>query len=186
MKWIILFLLLALSQTTSAANEDFLSKFWDEKKLIGCINTVTLEIVSPTKKGNCYYGKDWQNILIPSRSEALVFLDVFGSEAEAINRFPVVNFESGFDQFAKNAIAKGYVQTKKEYNVPIDPYSQLTWMKKRMDTQKGTSCRWYVESGEERMLRCLYARHYGALSGFHWYPNKAIATRSFYLDYFYD
>jgi len=155
----------------------------EEIKIIGCINSVTLETKLP-KNWNCFYWKGWQNIMLPTVSQIEIWREVFPNDEMIINRLPIVNFESGFDEYAGNKYAKGYVQTLRSYSIPPDVESQLEWMRDRQDSQKEWSCSHYSDSGEERMMRCLYARHYGATSWYDWYPNKLIVARNFYINYF--
>jgi len=158
------------------------TKFGDTKKIISCIHTKTLETRDPHNE-TCYFWPGWQNIVLPSKSDLKEWQKVFETDAEIINRLPIVNFESWFDINASNSIAKGYVQTLKSYKIPIDIVPQLTWMKARQESQKKGNCSQWSDKGETRMMRCLYARHYGALKWYHWYPNKAIVARAVYKEY---
>lgn len=150
-------------------------------KVIGCIHSKTLETREP-KKGACYYGKGWQNIALPPESQMKVWKKVFSNDQMIINRLPIVNFESSFNEFAWNKYAVWYVQTLRSYKIAPDAESQLIWMKNRQDSQKKWNCSQHKT--ESRLMRCLYARHYGALTSNHWYPNKAMVARDFYISYF--
>ena len=78
-----------------------------------------------------------------------------------VNRLPVVNFESSFNPNASNGIARGYVQTLKKWNVGTSITDQLTRMVNRMEHQKTVgTCSHRTQEGDERLLRCLYARHF--------------------------
>lgn len=153
----------------------------DKPTLIGCINTKTYKIVPMTATGNCYLGNNWQNIGIPPRSQ-IEKLKKLNTTSEIINRLPIYNFESYFDEGKSNKIAQGYVQTKKEYKIPTDITSQVRWLNARMSSQKKGNCS--HNKTEDNMIKCLYARHYGALTKNHWYVKKAFATRQFYIEYF--
>lgn len=175
--FILIYLLLQLFHLNNA-NAD------NNIKIIGCINTITLETREPSENGNCLFGLNWQNIMLPWNDQLNKWWKVFETKNQIINRLPIVNFESGFDPYAENSIAIWYVQTLKKYKIWLSIEEQLTWMKNRMESQKEWNCSQWVEFWEERLLRCFYARHYGALSWYHWYPNKLIAARNYYIQYF--
>jgi hypothetical protein len=149
--------------------------------LIGCIYTPTNKIIPMTPTGNCYLGKNWQNIMLPPREDMKVFLSMF-SENETINRLPIVNFESWFRETAGNSVAQWYVQTKRVYNISPKIKPQLEWLKKRMESQKKGNCS--HNKSENNILKCLYARHFGALTKDHWYVKKAFATKEYYKTWF--
>ena len=73
---------------------------------------------------------------------------------------PIVNFESGFDIHASNPHAKGYVQTLRKWNIPIDIKSQLGWMLNRQVYQVVE----YTPSGSPRCG--LYWKQYNSKDGF--------------------
>lgn len=175
-------LILLFLFTPTASAETIETKLSDTTQIISCIQKDTLEIREP-KNGKCFYGTGWQNISVPPEEQLKEWRKVFETDAEIINRLPVVNFESGFNPNASNKHAIGYVQTLRKWNIDPDIIPQLQWMKDRMESQKVGNCSQWKE--ESRLLRCLYARHYGADSGYHWYPNKAMKARSVYLSYFY-
>jgi len=45
--------------------------------LIGCININTYKTVSMTATGNCFLGKNWQDIRLPSKEQMKVWKDLF-------------------------------------------------------------------------------------------------------------
>ena len=152
-------------------------------RTIGCINSKTLQTKPVNSIWNCFYWKNWQNISLPPDSHVKTWKKLFKTERSIINRLPIVNFESSFDENAWNKWAKWYVQTLRAYKIPKDVQSQLKWMKNRQESQKTWNCKQHSKS-EDRMMRCLYARHYGAKTGFDWYPNKAMVARQYYIDWF--
>lgn len=182
MQWIINFTITIIVMVVILATIQ--AKASENIKIIWCINKITLETKQPSEKWNCYYGEGWQNIMIPPDSHINIWREVFENDEMIINRLPIVNFESWFDENASNKHAKWYVQTLRSYLIPPDILSQLKWMKDRQESQKKGNCSQHIESGENRVMRCLYARHYGALDGYHWYPNKAMKAREFYINYF--
>jgi len=74
--------------------------------------------------------------MLPTVSQIEIWREVFPNDEMIINRLPIVNFESGFDEYAGNKYAKGYVQTLRSYSIPPDVESQLEWMRDRQDSQK--------------------------------------------------
>lgn len=156
----------------------------DRPLIIACINQNTLEIKNVSENGDCLIWRNFQNIMLPPKSHMSKWTDVFENQQQILNRLPIVNFESWFDPYASNSIARWYIQTLKEYNISTDITAQLEWLKTRQNSQYNGNCSQWVEHGEERLLRCLYARHLGVLNWYHWYPNKLIVVRNFYLDYF--
>lgn len=194
---LVLICIASLSYTKSAW------AFFNEKpKVIGCINTLTYETFKPNKKGNCLtFGPNIQNIMLPPKSHIKIWKKVY-NESEAINRLPIVNFESGFNPKANNKYAIGYVQTLRKWNVSTEIKTQLEWMKTRQDYQKQThinGVNWVVEAcgiykykdnvrdgylkGEEGVMACLYRWHYHAHNGT-WYARKAMSAREYYITYF--
>lgn len=153
----------------------------EEIKIIGCINTNTLETTKPSN-WNCFKGKGWQNIMLPPKSHINKWKQVFTNEKEIINRLAIVNGESWFNENASNKWAKWYVQTLRSYKIKPDIVSQLKWMKKRQESQKKGNCSQHKT--EDRLMICLFARHYGALSPNHWYPKKNMKVREYYINYF--
>ena len=154
----------------------------DKIQIIGCINKETLETKKP-RNGNCYYWRNWQNIMLPPIQHLTRWRMVFDSDREILNRLPIVNFESWFNSKAGNRHAHGYVQTLRSYKIAPAIIPQLKWMKDRQDLQKKWNCKHRAYS-EESMMWCLYARHYWALTTNHWYPKKALKARQYYLNYF--
>ena len=165
----------------------------DSPRIIGCINTKTLETTVPiatAKPGKeCFYGKGWQNIMIPPASHWAAWDSRFTQE-QKVNRLAIVNFESGFNPSAGNAFAAGYVQTLRKWKVKPDVGSQLDWLKKR--TGEASKCNIYWErdnkndgykKGEDAVVACLYRHHYHAYKG-QAYSRKAMAAREWYKAYF--
>jgi hypothetical protein len=147
------------------------------------------------------FGKNIQNIMLPPKKHIKIWKKVY-SESEAINRLPIVNFESWFNQYASNPFAIWYVQTLRKWNVSTDIKDQLLWMKNRQDYQKQTYIAWvngtveacgiykykdnvrdWYKKGEEGVMSCLYRWHYHAHNGT-WYARKAMSAREYYLNYF--
>lgn len=66
--FLLIFTIITSTQITFWMEEnEFLNKFWDNHKIIWCINTKTYEIEQPNNKWNCFIWKNYQNILIPPK-----------------------------------------------------------------------------------------------------------------------
>ena len=156
----------------------------DTTTIIGCANTQTLETRPPNNNWNCLLGQNWQNIMLPPASHWDTWKEVFNNNPRMIiNRLPIVNFESWFNEYAWNYWAYGYVQTLRSYNIPPEIKPQLEWMRHRQSTQVVGNCS-HRSYSEDAMIRCLYNRHYGMLTHYNWYSNKLMVARDFYYDWF--
>lgn len=173
----------------------------DWPTIIGCINQDTLETKIP-KQWNCFYWNWWQNIMLPNQEHMKIWEEVFDSKQAIINRLPIVNFESWFNENASNKWAIWYVQTLRTHNIDKDIKSQLEWMKNRQDYQKQEEVNWkygkikacgyykenyneidWFPAWEEWVIACLYRWHYHAQNG-SWYARKAMKAREYYINYF--
>ena len=180
----------------------FINRFPLEKTLIGCYN-------DRSKRVRSLYNPDtwhewiclelWDhNIKLPPRSQIVTWLKYF-SEHQILNRLALVNFESDFNIHASNKYAKGYVQTLRSYNIPIDMDSQLTWLKNTQAqhnnytvritwTRTMPTCKKYwntynpreqIEQWEYAVLGCMYRRHYNRNTGI-WYGKRWVKVTKFY------
>lgn len=178
----------------------------DSTKIIWCINSRTLETKKPREDGTCYHAWAWwQNIALPPRSH-LQYWRKYWEDRQIVNRFPIVNFESSFNENASNPFAIGYVQTLRKYWIPKDIDSQLSWMKNREDWnvlkewvygksgKRSPRCWSYREqrnhkdwynSWELAVLACMYRHHYHAHDG-GWYSKKAMKARQYYFEYLHN
>lgn len=167
-----------ITQTSSLAG-----LLWDGVQVIGCINSKTLEVRKPLAKVGmeCYHGQNRQNIKVPPLSHLPYFQKYWHTDRAVINRFPIINFESSFNENAKGKWDWWYVQTRIHYNVPRDIDSQLWWMARREkeNTLKvylngSKRCGYFRENpntfdgfpaGEEWVLACMYRYHNHARYG---------------------
>ena len=168
------------------------------KTVIWCYNDIsktTRESMRCTKKGD-------HNITLPTREHIKIWLKYY-NDYEILNRLALVNFESNFDENAENHMARGYVQTLKSYNIPIDIDSQLNWLKNRNKTYKkvyyggkywrARGCGYYWNNNnpvdwypkwEYWVLACLYRFHYNANTGM-WYAKRGMLVTKFYKKYMF-
>lgn len=204
---VLFFIIIASGWEVKAEEEkdvvDIISDKLDtERKVIWCYNkyTKTSQSLSDRKTKGCLQPWD-HNIMVMPASHLKEWRSFWLNDRQIINRMPIVNFESGFDIHASNLHAKGYVQTLRKWNIPIDIKSQLGWMLNRQVyqvveyTPSGSPrCGLYwkqynskdgFKAWEEGVMACLYRYHYHAHKGM-WYAKKAMSAREVYINYFYN
>lgn len=179
------FLSIVIANAKTPSIDDYLT---DSIQVIWCYNDKTLETRKATK---CTQRGD-HNIMLPKKSDLKVWRKFF-TDRQIVNRLPIVNFESWFQETAQNKFARGYVQTLRKWNISPKIEPQLKWMNDRQVSQKSSGrCGKYWEiynkkdgfkAWEEWVIACLYRYHYHAYKGM-WYSKRAMKVRAFYLDYF--
>lgn len=179
----------------ASVSESFLSRFPEkETKVVWCYNDFTKKVREGTK---CTQKWD-KNISLPPQDQIKVWLKYF-TEQEIINRLGIVNFESNFNENAKNSHAIWYVQTLRSHWVAKDIDSQLKWLSdrqrehKKVYSGKSKRCGYYWENNNEKdgfilweywVLACLYRYHYHATKGTA-YAERGIEATLYYKWYMY-
>ena len=159
-------------------------------QIIWCIRLSDNYTRKPNDQGNCLLGKNWMNIIAPTEDQMKELLKIHGNKAKVINRLPIYNAESGFNNSAvwvhKNGKDCGIIQIRDIYGgCKMTEEQQMKWLETRISKQLSDgSCKKYKDSSEERKMRCVYARHRWDKSGYAVYPSKLAAMRLFYINYY--
>lgn len=160
--------------------------------LVWCRNQVTGEIKKPMNSSpqdwGCFYGKNWKNLMFPSKSQMKLLKEVYWSRGGIVTAMTLINHESQFNSKAKwchkwwcdywllqiRDIYGGAKMTNKQ---------QMEWFKKRKEWQispQGNCYKRVLQKDKEKLLRCVFARHNGALLGTDKYPTDRYAEWKFY------
>ena len=80
----------------------------DYPYIIACRNQITGEIKKPinsnTDDGGCFYGKNWKNLMFPSRSQLKDLKSVYIDRQAIITAITLISHESQFDSKAKGFV----------------------------------------------------------------------------------
>lgn len=158
--------------------------------IIGCINQYTWEIKSPLNQtySACYHWtKWWKNLRFPSKEQLKLMREVYKNRAWIVTAMTLINHESQFDKNAKwchkgwcdiwlfqiRDIYWGWKMTQKQ---------QMEWFANRKAWQMSEkwNCYQHKDSWQERMLRCVFARHRWDTNGFAKYPSDRLTEWKFY------
>lgn len=185
--------------TIAACWSAFLSADWkstwkivaqDYPIIIWCINEITWEIKKPLNQtySACYHWtKWWKNLRFPSKRQLQDMKSVFKNRAWVVTAMTLMNHESQFNPKAKGCsknwcdiwlfqireVNWGWKMTEKQ---------QMEWFANRKAWQMSAqwNCYQHRSSGQERILRCIFARHRGDTDGFAKYPSKRLEEWRFY------
>lgn len=167
-----------------------IEKVHDFPYIIACRNQITGEIKKPINPnpddGGCFYGKNWKNLMFPSRAQLKDLKAVYGNRQGIITAITLINHESQFDSNAKGCHKGGCdygILQIRDVNggKNMTDREQMEWFKNRKAWQvspKG-NCSQHV-GNQERLLRCVFARHNGVLDWFAKYPSDRLSEWRFY------
>lgn len=160
--------------------------------LVWCRNQVTGEIRNPmnasAQDGGCFYGKNWKNLMFPSKSQMKLLKEVYGNRGAIVTAMTLINHESQFNSKAKWCHKGGcdyWLLQIRDVNggKNMTDKQQLEWLKNRKAWQispQGNCYKRVLEKNKEKLLRCVFARHNGVLSGQAKYPSDRYAEWNFY------
>lgn len=157
---------------------------------VWCINEITWEIKKPLNQeySACFYWtKGWKNLRFPSKEQLKLMKEVYKNRAWVVTAMTLINHESQFNKDTKWChkwwCDYWIFQIRDIYWWKnMTQKQQMEWFKKRKDFQlsKNWNCYQHKDSWQERILRCVFARHNWALSGFAKYPSKRLEEWRFY------
>lgn len=160
--------------------------------LIGCRNQATGEIKKPLNSSpqdwGCFYGKNWKNLMFPSKSQYKTMQEVYKNRGAIVTALVLINHESQFNSKAKWCHKWWYdhwlLQIRDIYGgAKMTDKQQMEWFKKRKEWQispQGNCYHRVLQKDKEKLLRCVFARHNGVLSGQAKYPSDRYAEWNFY------
>lgn len=160
--------------------------------LIGCRNQVTGEIKKPLNSSpqdwGCFYGKNWKNLMFPSKSQYKTMQEVYKNRGAIVTALVLINHESQFNSKAKWRhkwwCDHWLLQIRDIYGgAKMSDKQQMEWFKKRKEWQispQGNCYHRVLQKDKEKLLRCVFARHNGVLSGQAKYPSDRYAEWQFY------
>lgn len=160
--------------------------------LIGCRNQVTGEIKKPLNSSpqdwGCFYGKNWKNLMFPSKSQYKTMQEVYKNRGAIVTALVLINHESQFNSKAKWChkwwCDYWLLQIRDIYGgAKMSDKQQMEWFKKRKEWQispQGNCYHRVLQKDKEKLLRCVFARHNGVLSGQAKYPSDRYAEWKFY------
>lgn len=163
--------------------------------IIACYNQNTGEFVEPRNEsvedGGCLIGKNMKNILLPSKSQMRMLKKVYGDRTSIVTAITLINHESQFDKNAKGCHKYGcdyglFQIRDVNGGKNMTQEQQMEWFKVRKNAQinKGGTCSRTAASGNrEKLIRCVFARHNGALDFYSKYPSDRLNERNFYESY---
>lgn len=163
----------------------------DYPYIIACRNQVTGEIKTPINSnpddGGCFYGKNWKNLMFPSRSQLKELKAVYWNRQAILTAITLIDHESQFYSKAKGChnggCDYGLFQIRDvNGGKNMTDREQMEWFKNRKAWQLSDqgNCSQHKESGHERLLRCVFARHNGVTNWFAKYPSDRLAEWKFY------
>lgn len=158
--------------------------------IIGCINEITWEIKKPLNQeySACYHWtKGWKNLRFPSKSQLKMMKEVYKTRAWVVTAMTLMNHESQFNRLAKwchkGGCDYGLFQIRDVNGWKnMTDRQQMEWFKNRKAWQMSPSgnCYQHKDSWQQRMLRCIFARHNWVLDWFARYPSKRLEEWKFY------
>lgn len=156
--------------------------------IVWCINQITWEIRKPLNQtfAGCYHwSKGWKNLRFPSKEQLRLMKEVYKTRAWVITAMTLMNHESQFDSKARWCHKGGcdiwLFQIRDIYwGGKMTQKEQMQWFAKRKASQIAWNCSQHVNSWQERLLRCIFARHRGDTDGFAKYPSDRLEEWRFY------
>lgn len=158
--------------------------------IIGCINQFTGEIKKPLSQEYwaCYHwSKWWKNLRFPSKEQLKLMKEVYKNRAWMVTAMTLMNHESQFNKDAKWCHKGGC-----DYSLfqirdvngwkTMTQKQQMQWFATRKASQIKAwwNCSQHVKSWQERLLRCIFARHRWDTDGFAKYPSDRLKEWRFY------
>jgi hypothetical protein len=159
--------------------------------IIGCINQITWEIRKPLNQtfSACYHwNKGWKNLRFPSKTQLKLLKLAFKSKKGITVALTLINHESQFDSKAKwchkNWCDYGILQIRDvNWGKNMNDEAQINWLKKRIAWQLSEKWNCYhrvKEKNDEKILKCLFARHHWDLLGTASYPSARYQEWKYY------
>lgn len=158
--------------------------------IVGCINQITWEFKKPLNQtyAACYHWtKGWKNLRFPSKQQLKTMKEVYGNRAWVITAMTLINHESQFDSKAKwchKWWCDYWLLQIRDVNgwKKMSDKQQMEWFKNRKAWQLSSKWNCYQHKGksQQRILRCIFARHNWVLDWFAKYPSDRIAEWKFY------
>lgn len=156
--------------------------------IIWCINEITGEIRKPLNQeySACFHGtKGWKNLRFPSKEQMKLMKEVFKNRSWMLTAMTLMNHESQFNKNAKWChqwwCDYGLFQIRDvNWGKNMTQKQQMQWFATRKASQIKWNCSQHVKSWQERLLRCIFARHRGDTDWFAKYPSKRLEEWRFY------
>lgn len=162
----------------------------DHPIIIGCINQYSWEIKKPLNQtySACYYWtKGWKNLRFPNKRQLQDMKSVFKNRAWVVTAMTLINHESQFDSNAKGCSKNGcdwWIFQIREVNwwKKMSDKQQMEWFRNRKNWQLSPqwNCDQHLQSWQQRVLRCIFARHHWDLDWFAKYPSERLQEWRFY------
>lgn len=128
-----------------------------------------------------------KNVWLPSASQMRLMKEVFHNRKDLYVPLAIINKESQFDVNARScnkfACASGIMQvTDANGGKRMDSKAQLQWFKDRKSHQLtvGTCSKTAKSGSHEKLIRCVFARHFGDLDFYGKYANEGIDMYRYY------
>lgn len=158
---------------------DFYSILWDSKKIVWCYNPTTNKFKEPKSNDHtaCYWdGGGWQNIIVPPLDHIGEWKKVY-NDMQIINRFALINFESGFDPNAKRescAFVSNWWSTSCDvwYVQMNDIHKPKNISYKKRDTEQRLSITYSLQrmkQREDRMLEQYCDQYWNIYNNKEWF-----------------
>lgn len=162
--------------------------FQEYPTLVKCYDYSTGLMHKPVK-GSCLIGKTMKNVYLPSAYQMRIFKEAYVTREYIYAPLAIANWESQFDINARScneyACASGIMQiTDANGGLSMDTYEQLKWFADRKEYQitKWTCSNTAATWNHEKLLRCVFARHYGTLDFYGKYVNEKMDMYEFYKE----
>lgn len=156
--------------------------------VIWCINQITWEIRKPLNQtySACYHWtKGWKNLRFPSKEQLKLMKEVYKNRSWMVTAMTLMNHESKFDKNAKWChkwgCDIGLFQIRDIYWWwKMTQKQQMQWFATRKESQIKWNCSQHVNSWQQRLLRCIFARHRWDTDWFAKYPSDRLEEWRFY------
>lgn len=160
--------------------------FQEYPTLVKCYDYKTRLMHDPVNN-SCMIGKTMKNVWLPSASQMRLIKEVFHNRKDMYVPLAIINKESQFDVNARScnkfACASGIMQiTDVNGGKRMDSKEQLQWFKDRKAHQLsvGTCSKTAKSGNHEKLIRCVFARHFGDLDFYGKYANEGMDMYRFY------
>jgi len=160
--------------------------FKEYPTLVACYDYSKGTFRTPVK-WSCMIWKTMKNVWLPSASQMRLMKEVFHNRKDLYVPLAIINKESQFDVNARScnkfACASGIMQvTDANGGKKMDTKEQLQWFKDRKAHQLtvGTCSKTAKSGNHEKLIRCVFARHFGDLDFYGKYANEGMDMYRFY------
>lgn len=172
------------SNNASAKSEKIV--FAEYPRIVACYDYSKGTFHEP-KNGSCIIGRTMKNVYLPSKSQMVLFKEVYKERSAMYVPLALVNWESQFDEKAHScnqyACASGIMQvTDANGGKRMTTKQQLQWFADRKQHQitVGTCSKTAKSWNHDKLKRCVFARHFGTLDFYGQYVNEKMDMYDFY------